>query len=111
LAGLVLLALVPSQAPYLAVVLIAFGNGGAFTLGMTLPLDNTQDAAEANAWTAFCLTIGYLIAAAGPYLVGALRDLTGGFSVPVWVLVAVGLIQLVVTPALRPQTYQPASEA
>ena len=70
---------------------------------MTLPLDSARSADEANTWNAFVMTIGYLIAAAGPFLVGALRDVTGGFSVPVWLLFIVALGMLVLTPYLAPR--------
>jgi CP family cyanate transporter-like MFS transporter len=81
-AGFVLLAAAPTRFPFLAVPVLAIGLGGAFTLGMTLPLDNTHEPEEANAWNAFVLTIGYLIAASGPFSVGVLRDATGSFALP-----------------------------
>ncbi|MDE1993032.1 MAG: MFS transporter [Rhizobiaceae bacterium] len=105
LVGLVLLAFAPLLAPHLAVLLIAFGIAGGFTLGMTLPLDNADNPEDATAWSAFVLTIGYVIAAAGPFSVGLLRDLTGNFSIPLWVLVAVGLLMLGLTPFLKPRSY------
>jgi hypothetical protein len=57
---------VPTLDPFVFVPLCAFGLGGGFTLGMTLPLDNTHNVEEANVWNAFVPTVGYLIAAAGP---------------------------------------------
>jgi CP family cyanate transporter-like MFS transporter len=103
LLGLIPLATIPDALPYLWVTLIALGVGGGFTLGMTLPLDNTEEPAEATAWNAFTLTVGYVIAAGGPLAVGALRDVTGGFAVPLWMLVAVGVFMLALTPLLRPR--------
>ncbi len=102
-AGLLLLAAVPTAAPFLAVPLCAFGLGGGFTLGMTLPLDNTDSVEEANVWNAFVLTVGYLIAAAGPLLVGTLRDLTGDFRAAIWVLLIVGACMPALSPFLRPR--------
>ncbi len=101
-AGLLLLAVAPTAAPFLAVPLCAFGLGGGFTLGMTLPLDNTDSVEEANVWNAFVLTVGYLIAAAGPLLVGTVRDLTGDFRPAMWLLLVVGGIMLLLCPFLRP---------
>ena len=63
--GLILLAIAPTAAPFMLVPLCAFGLGGGFTLGMTLPLDNTRSVEEANVWNTFVLTVGYLIAAGG----------------------------------------------
>ncbi len=34
------------------------GLGGGFSLGITLPLDNTDSVESANTWTAFVLTVG-----------------------------------------------------
>jgi CP family cyanate transporter-like MFS transporter len=95
-------AISPTQMPFLWIPVAAFGLGGAFTLGMTLPIDNTRDVDEANTWNAFVLTVGYLIAAGGPLLVGALRDMTGAFTVPFWCLAAVSIAMLALTPFLAP---------
>jgi CP family cyanate transporter-like MFS transporter len=102
LLGLVLWAIAPDRFPFVAIPLVATGLGGAFTLGMTLPLDNTHDAAEANVWNAFVLTIGYLIGAVGPLTVGFLRDRTGSFATPVLFLVVIAIIMLLLVPFLAP---------
>ncbi|WP_208453876.1 CynX/NimT family MFS transporter [Burkholderia gladioli] len=101
--GLLGLAMVPYAAPFLLIPLISFGIAGGFVLGMTLPLDNTHDPDEANAWNAFIITVAYLIAAMGPLLVGALRDRTGSFHAPLWLLAAVGVVMLALTPFLQPK--------
>jgi CP family cyanate transporter-like MFS transporter len=107
LIGLVPLAIAPDTFPFLYVSLIALGVGGGFTLGMTLPLDNTREHGETTAWTAFTLTVGYVIAATGPLAVGILRDATGSFDLPLWMLVAVGIAMLGLTPFLKPRlSYQ-----
>jgi CP family cyanate transporter-like MFS transporter len=103
-AGLTGLALAPTLAPFVFVPLCAIGLGGGFTLGMTLPLDNTSSVEEANVWNAFVLTVGYLIAAAGPLSVGALRDASADFRPAIWLLVAVSAVMLALTPFLRPHT-------
>jgi CP family cyanate transporter-like MFS transporter len=88
--------------PFVAVPLVAFGTGGAFTLAMTLPLDNTSNAEEANAWNAFVLLFSYIVAAAGPLLMGYLRDVTGGFQTSLWLMVCVSVVMLGSTPFLQP---------
>ncbi len=100
--GLVLLALAPTTAPFVVIPICAFGLGGGFTLGMTLPLDNTHSVEEANVWNAFVLTVGYLIAAGGPLLVGIVRDLSGDFRPSIWLLAVVGGAMLLLSPFLRP---------
>ncbi|MBR8235333.1 MFS transporter [Burkholderia sp. AU42008] len=101
--GLLGLAIAPYAAPFLLIPLISFGIAGGFVLGMTLPLDNTRDPEEANVWNAFIITVAYLIAATGPLLVGALRDRTGSFHAPLWLLAIVGAVMLALTPFLQPK--------
>ncbi len=107
LAGLLALAIVPYALPFLIIPVIAFGVAGGFALGMALPLDNTGDPGEANVWNAFIITVAYLIAATGPLLVGALRDVTGNFQTSLWLLVAVGSAMLALTPFLQPHRPAP----
>ncbi|WP_218823289.1 CynX/NimT family MFS transporter [Inquilinus limosus] len=102
LAGLAALALAPTTAPFLWMSVCAFGLGGTFTLGMTLPLDNTASPGEANSWNAFVLLVGYVIAAAGPLVAGQLRDVTGNFHLSQWLLAAIAALMLAVTPFLKP---------
>ncbi len=101
-AGLIALAIVPNLAPFIWIAVSAFGLGGAFTLGMTLPLDNTHSVEQANVWNAFVMTVGYLFAAGGPLMVGVTRDLTGSFRLPVWLLVVASVAMLTLTPLLQP---------
>lgn len=102
-AGIAGLAFVSSVSPPVFILLIAVGLGAALTLGLTLPLDQTRSAEEANAWTVFSSLVGYLIAAAGPYGFGALRDLSGAFTVPYMLLFLVSLLMLALTPLLGPR--------
>ena len=102
LAGAIWIAVAPDVFPLVAISLAAFGTGGAFTLSMTLPLDNAKTDGEATAWNAFVMMVSYLIGATGPVLVGFLRDLTGTFHMPLWVLVAVSAAMLATTPLLQP---------
>jgi MFS transporter, CP family, cyanate transporter len=104
-AGTLGLALKPLLMPHVWIAVAAFGLGGGFTLGMTLPLDSVHNADEANTWNAFAMTVGYLIAAAGPLLVGLLRDITGAFQAPVWLLFIVSFGMLTLTPFLSPHKH------
>lgn len=103
LAGLIPTALAPDMAPFMFIPLCAFGLGGGFTLAMTLPLDNADSVDEANVWNAFVMTVGYLVAATGPLMVGRLRDITGEFRPALWLLVAVSVAMAAFTPFLRPR--------
>ena len=101
--GLSGIALAPALAPFVWISIFAFGLGGAFALGMTLPLDNTKSVSEANAWNAFVLMIGYVIAACGPLMVGRVRDVSGSFTPAYWLLAGIAFVMLAVTPLLRPK--------
>lgn len=105
--GLTGIVMSPNALPFVWLPLCALGLGAAFTLAMTLPLDNTRTADEANRWNAFNLTIGYLIAATGPLLTGFLRDVTGSFTVPFALLVGVALTMLAAAPFLKPHAHRP----
>lgn len=108
-AGAIWMAIAPTTLPFAAVSLLAFGTGGAFTLSMTLPLDNARTDDEATAWNAFVLLISYVIGAAGPVLVGLLHDATGSFVVPVWMLATVGGFMFLLTPFLQPHHHRLAA--
>ena len=92
----------PGASPWLWVPLTAIGLGGAFTLAMTLPLDHTHSPDAANRWNAFVLTIGYLIAATGPFTMGWMRDVSGQFEGAYQLLVGVAVLMLVIATRLKP---------
>ena len=69
--------------------LAGVGIGASFPLTLTLPLDVAREPAETGAVVGLMLGAGYTITAAGPILLGAVRDATGSFSASLWVLVAV----------------------
>jgi CP family cyanate transporter-like MFS transporter len=104
--GILATAIAPQAMPFVMVPVIAFGTGGAFTLGMTLPLDNTRSSAEANAWNAMVLLFAYVIAAAGPLLMGYLRDATGSFQPSLWLMAGVSLTMVALTPFLKPYLHK-----
>lgn len=100
--GLMGLSIAPLSYPFVWVSLCGFGLGGAFTLGMTLPLDNTHSADAVNSWTALMFIIGYLIAATGPLIVGKIRDITGSFHASYTVLLVAGISMLAMSFFLNP---------
>jgi CP family cyanate transporter-like MFS transporter len=100
-AGFAGLAFAPTSCPSAFIVMIAFGQGMCFALGMTLPLDNTTTAGQAHAWTMFVLCVGYVIAALGPLSFGFLRDRTGGFFDSYLMLLIVSSIMMAMIPLLK----------
>ncbi|ACU39688.1 MFS transporter [Actinosynnema mirum] len=104
IAGILGLAIAPVAAPGLWVVLIGTGMC-VFPLALVIISLRTATAADTANLSAMAQSIGYLISAAGPFAFGVLRDVTGAWTVSMYVLagVLVALIALGVI-AGRPRT-------
>ena len=87
--------------------LAGLGIGATFPLTLTLPLDVAHEPAETGAVVGLMLGAGYTIAAVGPLLLGAVRDITGSFSTSLWVLVAVAACLVVAIVPLSPARLRP----
>ena len=61
-------------------VLLGVAIGPLFPLTMTLPLDAAERPAEVAALAGMMLGVGYTLSAPSPLLLGAIRDVTGGFD-------------------------------
>ena len=93
----------PGLAPLWA-VLIGLGQGGALGLGLVLPVLRARTPGQVASLTAMTLSVGYLTAAVGPWLLGVAHDLSAGWGLPIAVLVALTLAQLIPgVPATRPR--------
>ena len=71
------------------IVVFGIGQGGALGLGLILPVLRGAGAASVAALTAMSLCVGYTVAAAGPWLLGAVHDAAGGWTVALLVLGAI----------------------
>ncbi|GGM77738.1 MFS transporter [Longimycelium tulufanense] len=85
----------PLWTTWLWAVLLGLAQGAAFGLALTLIGLRAPDAHLAASLSAMAQTMGYLIAAVGPLAIGLLRDLSGGWAVPMATLLTVGVIQVV----------------
>jgi MFS transporter, CP family, cyanate transporter len=108
-AGLAGVAVAPTTVAWLWLLMLGTGSGAIFALVMTLPLDLRQSPPEVAVLTGWMLGLGYTISAAGPVLVGALRDLTGGFGLPVAIVAGCALLSglVALSGALRPRAPEP----
>ena len=79
----------------LFVCLLGLGQGGAFGLSVYLFTARAADGHTAAALSGFAQGAGYLIASAGPLLIGYLHSTTGSWTIPVLVLLGVGGGQLI----------------
>jgi CP family cyanate transporter-like MFS transporter len=82
--GALLAADVPSAWAWSAVLGVAIGV--EFTTVMTLPIDAARGRADVAALSTLMLGVGYSISAVAPTLLGAVRDATGSFTVPLALL-------------------------
>lgn len=84
----------PASLALLWVAFVAVGMG-SFPLALMMLAARTRTPEKTAALSAFGQSVGYLIAGAGPLLVGVLHDATGGWSVPYAMMFAVVAVQLV----------------
>jgi CP family cyanate transporter-like MFS transporter len=85
--------LAPIGVEPVAVILLGAAQSAALGLALVLVALRAPDAAHAAQLSGMAQTAGYVVAAAGPFAVGALRDLTGGWTVPLLLLVALLAVQ------------------
>jgi CP family cyanate transporter-like MFS transporter len=90
--ALVLIALVPTLAAPVWLLVFGLASGAIFPLVMTLPLDLLDHPADVGQLTAWMLGVGYLIAGGGPTVAGALRDVSGSFEVPLLLIAGCALV-------------------
>ena len=73
---------------------LGIGQGGALGLALMLPVLRGRGPGEVAGMTAMAMGVGYLIAAGGPALVGAVHDVSGEWNWPLAVLLAMTVVQL-----------------
>jgi MFS transporter, CP family, cyanate transporter len=76
-------------------VLLGLGQGACLALGIYYTMARAPDPVAAASLSAFAQGVGYLIASAGPLLIGLLHTVTGGWSASIAVLLGVGVLQLI----------------
>lgn len=84
-----------------AAILLGFTLGVLFPLALLLPLDETTDAIEANAWTAMVQTGGFIMGGLVPLAIGILYDWSGTHQMTFFVLLALIIGMFIVTVLLN----------
>lgn len=79
---------------WVAAVVLGLGQGSGFGLAMTLIGLRARDVSAATGLSGMTQGVGYTIAAAGPLCTGLLHSVTGGWVMPLVLLVTVCLVQL-----------------
>ncbi|MGN8224604.1 CynX/NimT family MFS transporter [Gracilimonas sp. BCB1] len=75
------------------VSLLGFALGGSFGLALLFIVLRSHDTQGATELSGMAQSAGYILAAAGPILIGALYDLTGSWNVPLGFLLVVLVIK------------------
>jgi len=74
--------------------LIGFVLGGTFGLALLFIVLRSKDAEGATELSGMAQSIGYLIAAVGPFIFGSLFDLTGNWELSLSLLIVCGVLKL-----------------
>lgn len=81
----------PAGTIWVWIVVLGFGQGVGFAIALSFIGLRAADAQAAARLSGMAQGVGYVIAALGPLAVGALHDVTGGWSVPTLMLLAVSV--------------------
>src|SRR5450830_1915141 len=72
-------------------ILLGLGQGGTFSLALTLIVLRSRDAHVAANLSSMAQGFGYTLASLGPLAVGLVHDLTGGWEALGWIFGVIGL--------------------
>ena len=92
LAGLVV---APVSGAIAWMTLLGLGQGAALSLALSYIVWRAPDARHTAHLSTMAQGVGYLVAALGPFLVGALHSVTGGWQIPLAVLIVLLVPELV----------------
>ncbi|MFD8384823.1 CynX/NimT family MFS transporter [Streptomyces sp. NPDC059679] len=87
--GIAGLLVAPAAGAWLWAALIGVGQGGSVGLALTMMVLRTSDAHTSARLSGMAQTWGYLLAAAGPLALGAVHQATGGWTLPIVLMLAV----------------------
>ncbi|MBI6955041.1 MULTISPECIES: CynX/NimT family MFS transporter [unclassified Pseudomonas] len=72
-------------------ILLGLGQGGTFALALTLIVLRSKDAHVAANLSSMAQGVGYTLASMGPFAVGLVHDLTGGWGAVGWIFAVLGI--------------------
>ena len=102
LVGMLAMLLAPDAAAWVWVIVLGLGQGAAFSLALVLLVEYAETPAGSGRLTAMTFFVSYTIASFGPTVTGAMRDLTGDFTV-IWLLMALMmLVQIALVLQMKP---------
>jgi len=91
LAGLFGLLYAPMSGAWGWAAVLGVGQGGVFAVALTLIVLRSRDAHVAANLSSMAQGFGYTIASMGPFAVGLVHDMTGGWEAVGWVFAFIGI--------------------
>lgn len=78
------------------VVIYGIGGGATIILGLTFVGLRANTSKQASSLSGMAQSIGYLLAAFGPPVMGFLHDICGGWKLPLWCIIVLTIIMSIV---------------
>ena len=95
-AGLAGILLAPMSASYLWVILLGLGQNATFPLALMMIVTRSGNVATTEGLSTLAQSVGYVLAAFAPLAVGAIHGLSGSWTPPLILLLAIVAPELVV---------------
>lgn len=76
-------------------IVLGLGQGATFSLALTLIVLRSRDAHVAANLSGMAQGIGYTVASMGPFAVGLVHELTGGWSALGWIFGVIGIFAII----------------
>lgn len=107
--GLLLLCLEPHDLALPGALLAGFGIGGASSLALVKVQDEATSPQDATRLSSMSMLFSFSAGAAGPFLMGALADLTGTLVWGFWLCLAVSAASMLLLVGMHPARQHAAS--
>ena len=106
--GFALMALWPTAAPTLSIVILGLGLGGCFSLYMLVALDHLPSPTQAGALNALMQGGGFILAALAPWIVAQLQLLSGSWAMGWLYQAGIALVVCLMVAQFNPKKYAQA---
>ncbi|MEV0534346.1 MFS transporter [Kitasatospora sp. NPDC050463] len=93
--GITILLVSPVPGAWVSAVILGIAQGGSLGLALAFIVLRTDSAAGAARLGGMSQAVGYLVAAAGPVGAGALHQLTGGWNIPLVLMLVLAAVAAV----------------
>ncbi|MEZ0074849.1 CP family cyanate transporter-like MFS transporter [Planotetraspora sp. GP83] len=94
IAGYAGILLAPTTLPWLWMVVLGIGQGASIALALLIIALRAPDPASVTALSAVAQSTGYVLAALGPFVIGLLHQVSGGWSLPLLAGIGACVLQL-----------------